>query len=366
VRVGVVVPAYNAAPWIGGAIASVLAQTHEDWTLVVVDDGSTDGTSEVVTGFSDPRIRLIRQVNAGVSSARNCGADEVYRTAPSPQPPPARGGEEHAPRLPLPLREGVGGRGDAVLYLDADDLLAPNALSRLVAALDTSPNAVAAVGPYAFVDTGTVRCPPSCDILRRLLVGNVFVNGGHLLVRSEAIRSVGGFLPGIAYGEDWEFWIRIALRGPFVAAPSRAPVLFVRPQAGGAYHRLAADPAAFTPCMDAIFSNPALLARFGPRRLAVFRRRTEAENDWIIGRELIRHGRGHEGLVRLRCSVRAAFSVKRAALFAAAHALPLLPPAWRGPFRPYPRAGETRANFACSVPTSPCGRKMMNITSRLP
>jgi glycosyltransferase involved in cell wall biosynthesis len=353
VRVGVIIPAYNAAPWIGGAITSVLAQTHEDWTLVVVDDGSTDGTSEVVGSFVDPRIRLIRQANAGVSAARNCGAEELCRAAP-------------VCVLPLPLREGVGGRGAAVLYLDADDLLAPDALSRLVAALNTSPNAVAAIGPYAFVDAGTVRRPPSGDILRRLLVGNLFANGGHLLVRSEAIRAVGGFLPGIAYGEDWEFWIRIALRGPFIAARGRMPVLFVRPQPGGAYNRLAADPAAFTPCMDAIFSIPALLARFGPQRLAAIRRHSEAENNWIIGRELIRHGRQHEGLVRLRCSVRAAFSVKRAALFAVAHALPLLPPAWRGPFRPYPRASETRANLACSVPTSPCGRKMMNITSRLP
>ena len=365
-RVGVVIPAYNAAPWIGAAIASVLAQTYEDWTLVVVDDGSTDGTSDVVTGFVDSRIRLIRQDNAGVSAARNRGADALRRTAPSPHAPSARGGGEHAPRLPLPLRKGRGERARAVLYLDADDLLAPDALSRLVAALDTSPDAVAAIGPYAFVDTGTVRRPPSGDILRHLLVGNLFANGGHLLVRSDALRAVGGFLPGIAYGEDWEFWIRIALCGPFVAAPGRLPVLFVRPQAGGAYHRLAADPAAFTPCMDAIFSNPVLLTRFGPRRLAALRRRTEAENDWIIGRELIRHGRGHDGLVRLRCSVSAAFSVKRAVLLAIAHALPMLPPAWRGPFRLYARAVETRANFACSVPTRPCGRKMMNITSRLP
>ncbi len=356
-RVGVVIPAYNASPWIGDAIASVVAQTHQDWTLVVVDDGSADGTGAVTAGFVDPRIRLIRQANAGVSVARNCGADELCRAAPSPQPLPARGGGE---------REGVGGRVDAVLYLDADDWLAPDALSRLVAALDASPNAVAAIGPYAFVDTGTVRRPPSGDILRRLLVGNLFANGGHLLVSGEAMRMAGGFLPGIAYGEDWEFWIRIALQGRFASVPGRGPVLYVRPQPGGAYHRLAADPAAFAPCMDAIFGNPALLARFGPRRLAAIRRHTDAENDWIIGRELIRHGRRPEGLARLRCSVSAAPGLKRAALLAAAYALPLLPPEWRGPFRPYARAGEARVNFACSVPTRPCGRKMMNTTSRVP
>jgi hypothetical protein len=87
--------------------------------------------------------------------------------------------------------------------------------------------------------------------------------------------------------------------------------------------------------MDAIFGNPLLLSRFGERRLAAIRRRTDAENHWIIGRELIRHGRSAEGRAWLRRSVRAAHTPKRVALLAAAAALPLLPSALRGPFRPY-------------------------------
>jgi len=296
-------PAWNAAPCIGDAIASVLAQTHRDWKLAVVDDGSTDATAEIVAGFADTRIQLIRQVNAGVSAARNAGASVLG--------------------------------GTALLFLDADDWLAPDALARLAAALDAAPEAIAASGAYAFVDTGVVRRPPAGDILQRLLVRNLFANGGHLLLRSEAVRAAGGFLPGIVYGEDWEFWIRIALQGRFAAAQGRAPVLLVRQHEGGAYHRLAADPAAFAPCMDAIFTNPGLLARFGSRRLAAIRRRTEAENDWIVGRELIRHGRRPEGMARLRRSLLAQTSVKRAVLFAAAHALVLLPAGLHGPFRAY-------------------------------
>ena len=340
-HVSVIAPAYNAAAWISDAIASVLAQAHRDWVLVVVDDGSTDGTAAVVAQFTDPRIRLIRQRNAGVSAARNRGVAE------------RRGGRS----------------GDAILFLDADDWLAPDALSRLAAALDASPTAVAASGAYTFVSTGTVRTPPSGDILQRLLVRNLFANGGHLLIRSEAIHAAGGFVSGLTYGEDWEFWIRIALQGRFAATPDHAPVVFIRQHAGSAYDRLATDPAAFAPCMDAIFANPALLARFGARRLAAIRRRTDAENDWVIGRELIRHDRRAEGLRRLRRSVRAHPSVKRACMLAMAHTLPLVPSVWRGPFRPYqfaPHAARTRTNFACSVPTRPCGRKMMNTTSRLP
>jgi glycosyltransferase involved in cell wall biosynthesis len=304
-RIGLVMPAFNAAPWIGAAITSVIAQTHSDWAMVVVDDGSTDATACVVEGYGDPRIRLVRRANAGVSVARNQGIAEL------------RGGWH------------------ALLFLDADDWLAPDALSHLAAALDASPNAVAAAGAYEFVDTGRPRPPPSGDLLERLLVRNLFANGGHLLLRAATVQAVGGFLAGIAYGEDWEYWIRIAQCGPFVATPTAKPVLFVRQHPGGAYQRLAADPSAFVPSMDAIFANPALLSRFGTKRLAAIRRRAEAENQWIIGRELIRHGRPADGRAWLRRSVWASPSAKRAALLAAAHALTPIPPALRGPFRPY-------------------------------
>jgi hypothetical protein len=180
-----------------------------------------------------------------------------------------------------------------------------------------------------------VRCPPSGDLLRRLLVRNLFANGGHVLLRAEAVQAAGGFLPGIAYGEDWEFWIRMALQGRFACASGSAPVLFVRRHGDGAYRRLAADGDAFAPCMDAIFANPALLARLGAKRLATIRRHTVAENDWIIGREQIRHGCRASGLGRLRRSVRRHPTPRRAVLLAAAHMMSLLPTVWRGPLRPY-------------------------------
>jgi glycosyltransferase involved in cell wall biosynthesis len=303
-RIGIVVPAYNAAPWIGDAIASVIAQTFRAWRMVVVDDGSTDLTGDVAGSFGDPRVQLVRQPNAGVSIARNRGLAELYDAA-------------------------------ALLILDADDRLAPDALSRLVTALDRAPDAVAAAGAFAFEGSSRVRAPPSGDLLERLLVRNLFANGGHLLLRRTDVLAAGGFCPGLAFGEDWEFWIRLALRGTFAAAPERRPVLYVRQHQQGAYRRLATDPAAFEPCMQAIFGNPLLLARFGPQRLAAIRRRTESENQWIIGRELIRHGRYSEGIAWLRRSVLTHPVPKRAALLAAAYSLPLLPPTLRGPFRPY-------------------------------
>lgn len=324
-HIAIVIPAYNVAPWIGDAVASVLAQFHPAWTLTVVDDGSTDGTAGVAARFPDPRIRLIRQPNAGVAAARNCGLAQAD--------------------------------ADALLFLDADDWLAPDALSRLARTLEAAPGAVAAFARFRAVPAdslpgsgsprsydlpasrsggATDRPDAGRDLLPLLLERNLFANGGHVLIRRAAVERAGGFLSGISYGEDWEYWVRLALLGPFVAVPGRAPVLFVRQRASGAYLRMAHDPGSFRPCMDAIFANPDLAARFGARRLGAIRRRAEAENRWIIGRELIRHGRAVEGRAWLRRSATEKPSLKRAALLAAAHALAILPAGLHGPFRSYP------------------------------
>jgi glycosyltransferase involved in cell wall biosynthesis len=318
-RIVVVTPAFNAAPFIADAIRSVLGQTHRDLRLVVVDDGSTDATAAVVTGFADPRLTLIWQCNAGVAAARNRGMAAVA--------------------------------GDALLFLDADDWLAPTALALLAATLGQAPQVVAAVGPYVRVDARGHRTErrnrrlPAAprDLLAALVVRNQFANGGHVLIRHAAARQAGMFRPGVVYGEDWDYFVRLALQGPFAFVATAVPLLFVRSRAEGAYRRLAAEPDAFAPCMAAIFGNPDLVARLGATRLAGLRRLAEAENAWIIGRELVRQGRRAEGQRWLTRSVAAAPSLRRVGLLAAAHALPLLPQAWRGPFRAYAVAGASPA-----------------------
>ncbi len=320
-RITVVTPAYNAAPYLADAIRSVLAQTHRNLSHIVVDDGSADAdaTAAVATAFADSRLTLIRQCHAGVAAARNRGM--------------------------------AAAEGDALLFLDADDWLQPVALATLSATLDAAPEAVAAVGRYVRVDAAgrpterqdrPLRAAPS-DLLARLVVRNQFANGGHVLIRRAAARQAGTFLPGMIYGEDWEYFVRLALLGPFAFVPAPAPLLFVRSRAEGAYRRLAADPDAFAPCMAAIFGNPGLAARLGATRLAALRRLAEAENAWVIGRELVRQGRAGEGRRWLVRSVAAAPSLRRVGLLAAAHALPLLPQAWRGPFRAYAAPGANPA-----------------------
>ena len=313
--ISIITPAHDVAPFVADAVASARAQDHPAWEMILVDDGSRDGTARAAerAAEGDPRIRILRQAKAGVSAARNAGI--------------------------------AAARGRALLFLDADDWLAPDALQRLGAALDRAPAAVAAYGPWAAmaeaarpgdaplrVKTGPF---PAGDILDRLLVRNLLVNGGHALIRRGAFEAAGGFDPRLRYGEDWECWVRLALRGTFQPAAGRAPLLFVRERAGSAYRRMAHDPGAFAPAMAAIWGNQDLATRLGPR-LRVLRARAEAENGWVVGKELIRHGDLARGRALLRQAFLAAPGPRRAALLAAAHLLPWMPPRLHGPFARYP------------------------------
>jgi len=307
VRIGVVIPAFNVAPWLAQAIQSVVEQTYGNWRLVIVDDGSTDDTGGVIARFTDRRITALHQPNQGVSTARNRGITAAADA-------------------------------DALLFLDGDDWLAPEALQLLATTLDDAPSAIAAAAGYTRVagdGSGRhVRVTATGDIFRHLLTRNLFINGGHLLIRRSAIAAVGPFNAALRYGEDWHYWVRLAARGPFVTVPGSPGVLFLRERAGSAYHTMAWDQGVLRPCLDAIYADGAVRARLPPLVLERLRHAAEAENDWVVGRELIRHGRSGEGRRALLCSLRAAPSLKRLALFCAS---------WtgKGPFHPYAASAST-------------------------
>ena len=288
-HIAVIVPAYNVAAFLRRTMRSVVDQTHAEWSLIVVDDGSTDDTQAIVRDFHDKRITLIRQDNEGVSSARNRG-----------------------------IRRALSAGHEAVLFLDGDDWLALDALSLLAATLDAAPWAVVAYGGYARVGSNQAvslsPAPPEGCLLERLVIRNLFANGGHLLIRREAIVDAGEFRRDLSYGEDWEYWTRLALLGEFSAVQSHSPLLFVRERPGSAYLSHATDPGAYRPAMEAIHRNPAIGERLGVSRLASLERRAEAETAWAVGRELIRHGRLRDGQRWLGRSVRGAPSLKRLAM----------------------------------------------------
>ncbi len=274
-RVAVIIAGRDVAPYIGGAIGSVLSQTHADLSLIVVDDGSVDGTGAIAAAFRDERLHLTSLPGRGVSAARNHGAALG---------PPEAG---------------------ALLFLDGDDWLAPDALRALVAGLERHRGAVATHAPFAFVaaeaEPGSPgrldrrAAPGAGDLLPLLVLGNLFANGGHVLIRRGAWAAAGPFRDDIAFAEDWEFWLRLALQGPFEALGG-PPLLFVRRRPGSLMDGAATRIGAYRPALAAIAGNRAIAARLGAERFARLLRRAELELFWTLGRELLR--RGNRGAAR--------------------------------------------------------------------
>ncbi|MET8454382.1 glycosyltransferase family A protein [Streptomyces sp. NPDC005209] len=181
--VSVVIPCHNYARFLPEAVSSVLAQTFEDWELVIVDDGSTDNTVEVAEGLiarhPDRRISLLQQANAGVSAARNTGIEAAV--------------------------------GRYILPLDADDMIAPTMLEKTVAVLDSDPEvAIASTDVFTFTDDDL---PPQVMPLpaysRELLLQRLIMFYCSLY-RREAWQTVGGYDENMRAGEDWDFWIGCA------------------------------------------------------------------------------------------------------------------------------------------------------------
>jgi len=262
-QVAVVTAAYNVERYIGATIASVLEQTLEDFEMIVVDDGSRDATAQIVAAVDEPRVRLISTPNRGVGAARNRGLA--------------------ACRAPL------------VVFLDGDDLLLPDALEHMVAAMAAHPDHVACFGHHVKIDEDgaplgsdvPTRPLPASDTLRHLLRRNVIVNGGALCIRTEAARRVGGYDPRLRFAEDLEFWCRLAALGDFVAMPERV-VLQYRLRRAGANWRLAGTP--FRPnleALEAIFAAPALRERFTARELRRYRRLAEINTHWLAARNAL-------------------------------------------------------------------------------
>lgn len=180
--VTVVIPAYNAERHVEAAIESVLAQTARDIEIIVVDDGSMDGTAKVVQRYG-PSVRNLRQENSGVAVARNRGISES--------------------------------RAKYVAFLDADDTWRPDKLEKQVEALRRRPEYRACHTAYALVDDqlrplGIGRSPRRSIILEDLILrGNVVGSICSVLCARELFDAVGGFDPALSQCADWDMWIRL-------------------------------------------------------------------------------------------------------------------------------------------------------------
>ena len=192
----VIIPLYNKAPYVQKTVESVLRQTFVDYELIIIDNGSSDGSSEIVAGFTDPRIRTVRlEENVGVSNARNKGVE--LSTAPY------------------------------VTFLDADDWWEPTFLEEMAALTERHPGAGIYGTGYYIVKNGKKRVAPIgvedgftegeinyCRVYAKKLC--MPLTSISVCIPHKVFDEAGGFPSGITLGEDFLLWLSIALTNKVV------------------------------------------------------------------------------------------------------------------------------------------------------
>jgi glycosyltransferase involved in cell wall biosynthesis len=208
-RFSVVIPLYNKKAYIKRCLRSVLRQTHTDFEVLVINDGSTDGSEQELDHFPDERVRLIRQTNQGVSVARNKGVDLASN--------------------------------DVVFFLDADDTWEPTFLEEMARLVAVCPDA----GVYA---GGTRKIFADGRALHNVLAASAFVGDTAILkdyfqifadigqspfsnssfgVRRDRFHRAGGYAPGVKLTEDSDLWVRLALISKIAFNPESLANYFV-------------------------------------------------------------------------------------------------------------------------------------------
>ncbi|WNZ23803.1 glycosyltransferase family 2 protein [Leptolyngbya sp. NK1-12] len=240
--ISVIIPAYNAEKTILSAITSVQKQTFSDWEVIVINDGSTDGTVQKLASISDQRLKVFSYPNAGVSTARNRGLDRAS--------------------------------GDYIAFLDADDQWTADKLEAQLAALQHHPDAGVAYSytHFIFEDKADSFIEDSQayqgNVYADLLLKNFLHSGSNPLIRKEAILSTGNFNPCLSYGEDWEYWLRLAAKWNFVLVP-KPQILYYHSPYSASNQNLAILESSMLQTIDQIFAAaPAYLQPLKRRSLS--------------------------------------------------------------------------------------------------
>lgn len=205
--VSVILPTYNRAALVGRSIESVLNQTYTDFELIIVDDASTDNSSEVFTQYEqDPRIRVLRlDRNQGAGIARNVGGDAAV--------------------------------GKYLAYNDSDDVWHPDKLEKQIKAMESVADKAYAVcyAKRTLIAGSHVRILPDRPLSQ--LQGNLYgtllaqsvVGSGVMVVRRDACLAVGGWDPEQYRWEDWELALRLAKRYKFIFLDEVLATSYVSP-----------------------------------------------------------------------------------------------------------------------------------------
>ena len=191
--VSVIIPAYNAEATILETVTSVLAQAYSNFELIIINDGSSDRTVDLLQNIVDSRIKIFSYENAGLSTARNRG---VKRS-----------------------------QGEFISFLDADDCWTPNKLELQIEALQNNPQVALAYSwvyfkyeteADSYADTSVTY---SGNVYAELLLKNFLHNGSNALIRKKIIDEVGLFDTQLKAVEDWDLYLRIAAKHEFILVP---------------------------------------------------------------------------------------------------------------------------------------------------
>jgi len=197
--VSVVIPTFNHGACLARALTSALTQTTFPGEVIVIDDGSTDDTAQVVQQF--PSVRYIYQANRGLSAARNRGTAEAS--------------------------------GKWIAFLDADDWWLPDKITLQLEAAAARPEAALIyTSSFKFTPQGDQRLSSAAEpdrIWPGLRYRNCISGGSGAMVKREVLLTEGGFDEMLTGCEDWELWVRLARKYQFAAVPTALTMVFDAP-----------------------------------------------------------------------------------------------------------------------------------------
>ncbi len=265
--------------FIRETLQSVRDQSYPKFEVICIDDGSTDKTRQIAEefGLSDNRFSVIEGPAKGVSAARNLG-----------------------------LRRAI---GKFILFLDADDLLHPNAIKTFNVSL-TKSNSIGSLTGVRKIDVhgNELRgednrlLVPQHNQLAALLKKNFVVNGGALALRTEVARKCGGYDEDLTYGEDWEFWCRVALIGNFHLVDGPALLYYRQVANGGNFGTRESSFIRPARCIQKLASNPSMQREFGSRLRFLLRAR-QIDDFWSGVRNRYQYGQKSVSLLQGLCGV---------------------------------------------------------------
>lgn len=312
--ISIVLPVYNAERFLADTLQTVRAQTYADWEVIVVDDGCTDGTPILVQEWArqDRRIRMVAQANAGCAAARNTGLQHISPAS------------------------------EYVIFLDHDDLWEPDALANLLAAVQSHPDAVGAIGQvqkFRDEDAETLlgELRRKADLLRartddrrvnaeglpagaiewantpsaptpvletlpfaEMAVCCQAVTMGQALIRRAILDTVGPLDLNCVPSDDWELYLRLALHGPFVV--TTAPVIWWRSHASNTSNDRARMYQAEKRVRATLLARPDLSTE--QRRMILTGKRQLAARQWGYARMYAQRHEWAEAFRQLRYALR--------------------------------------------------------------